>query len=288
MRIPKIVSIIHKEQIEAACQILPKINGMKHFVCYIVFNNGQTFVLSNIFHMLIPYYVEEYYKQDYSFRREITSEVTHYLCNKTETVSANFSDCLESRFSVYRAFYIVRNSPECQFVFGCIPEKKPDNYDEYYKLTLNKFEDFCCDFLEKNLDIIKLYNPLYANSIVLNDKYYRNRLIKGSSSREKLTAKEIETLHWIAYGKSAEETAIIMSTTPANINFYRNQVKKKLDCANIAQSVFEGVRYGYLGAFNAAWRNIDYVLSNFTANDDLSDEQYAAKINSLLLLNNAG
>src|SRR6185312_1189564 len=208
--VPFILSLAHRDRIDRLCKVLTNI-GLKHFVGYIVFNNGQTFVLSSMFHMLEPYYIDGYYKEDFSFKREITESVSHYLCDTTQSVSATFQDALENRFSIFRAYYIVRNCPECQFVFGAIKDTRIDNYKHTYKATLNSFEDFCCAFIDSMIDIIKQHNPTYTSSIVLNDKYYRRKIIKSSSTQdEKLTAREIDCLYWAANGKSSEETAMIL------------------------------------------------------------------------------
>ncbi len=88
--IPKIVSIVHQNEIETICKGLPKEGNLKYFVCYVIFNNGQAFVLSNMFHMLLSYYTEQYYKQDFSFRKEITSDVNYYLCDTVKGVTFAF------------------------------------------------------------------------------------------------------------------------------------------------------------------------------------------------------
>ena len=211
--IPKILSIVHQAEIESFCKDINNIGNMKHFVFYAVFNNGQAFVLSNIFKMLVPYYTEKYYQQDYSFKKEIISNANYYLCDRVNSVSEDFSNILELKFKVSRAYYIIRNSPECQFVFGCIPHEKPDNFEAYYKNTIDKFEDFCVDFLDKSIHIIKKYNPSYSNSIILNDRTYRKSIIKTKNSPIiQLTKNELDVFYWVAYGKSAEETAIILNS----------------------------------------------------------------------------
>lgn len=285
--IPKIISLIHKQEIESICQILPTFENIKYFVFYAIFNNGQVFVLSNTFNMHIPYYMEELYKHDFSFRKEITANVNYYLCDRTNSVSDEFSSILESRFNIFRAYYLVRNSPECQFVFGCIPEKKVDDFQSYYDSTLEKFEDFCVDFVDKTINIVKMYNPTYTNSIILNDKIYRKSVIKTkNTNRIQLTKNEMDVLNWIAYGKSTEETAIILNQKTANINFFRNQLKKKLNTSNMAHTVFEGIRQGYIGAFNASWRHIDYFANKLPICDQGGNSPNKNKISSLLLLNN--
>ncbi len=259
---PHILSLVYQDRIEQLCARLKKTTNFSYFVSYIIFNNGQIFVISNMFHMLEYYYAEKLYNEDFSFKKQITSEFNSYLCNEVEAVTKNFENLLENKFNIYRAYYIIRNCPECQFVFGAINDRKFDDYKKIYKTTLSEFEDFCCEFIDSNVDIIKKYNPTYYSSIVLNDKHYRRSIIKTDHDKERLTQREIECLHWTAQGKSSEETAIILGINTTTVNSYRNQIKAKLKAANMAQAVFEGVKNGYLGAFNKCWEKNDLISIN--------------------------
>lgn len=64
----------------------------------------------------------------------------------------------------------------------------------------------------------------------------------------KLSKREMECLHWAALGKSSEETAMIIGLTEHTVTTYRRQIKKKLNCINMTQAVFEGMRQGYLNS----------------------------------------
>ena len=208
--------------------------------------------------MLMAYYTENLYKEDFCFRKENTIDNTFFLCNKSLAITSRFKEVLEQRFQIYRSYYIVRNAPECQFIFGAIKDTPFDNYEWLYKATLEKFEDFCCDFIDGTLDIIKQYNPTYYSSIILNDAAYRRRIIKtGSTFHEKLTGRELDCLHWAAYGKSSEQTGEILNISKLTVDGYRSEVKRKLNAANMAQAVFEAVKFGYLGAFDKAWKRSD-------------------------------
>ncbi|MBM3887017.1 helix-turn-helix transcriptional regulator, partial [Candidatus Dependentiae bacterium] len=157
-----------------------------------------------------------------------------------------------------------------------------------YKNTLEKFEDFCCDFINGAIDIIKQYNPTYYSSIILNDESFRKRIIKtGSAFHEKLTGREIDCLYWAAYGKSSEETANILKLSKLTIDGYRSSVKRKLNAANMAQAVFEAVRHGYLGAFDKAWKISDPIsLNGISISESENKASTEEKIkNSLWLLN---
>jgi len=259
--IPSILSLLYKSRIKDLCRELHHIGHFKYFVNYIVFNNGKKFVLSNIFHMLTAYYAEELYKQDFSFHSSNTSNHTHFLCKNAFGVTENFAKLLEERFGVYRAYYIIRNAPECQFIFGAIKGHAVERVETLYESTLHRFEDFCCEFVDGTVDIIKQYNPAYATSIILNDPLYRQRIIKTEASlHEKLTLRELECLHWAAYGKSSKETARILSIKPLTVEGYRNEVKRKLGAETMAQAVFEAIKLGYLGTFNHLWEEHEPIV----------------------------
>lgn len=284
--IPNIISLIYQHRIQTLCQNLFKQCGFKYFVSYIVFNNGQTFVLSNLFHLLIPYYTEDFYKQDFNFKKEITIDVTHYLCDKSLSVSKAFAEILQERFKVFRAYYIVRNAPECQFIFGAIKDTPFNDFAYIYKRTLDKFEDFCCDFTDAMLDVIKLYNPTYASSVILNDPRYRRMIIKSLYANHKLTFREIECLSLTAQGKTSEETANILGINKSTVETHRDAVKRKLNAANMAQAVFEGMKLGYIGAFDKSWHKKDtYALNNISILENSHNGQQALKQNNLWLLN---
>ncbi len=114
-----IISLRYQNQIQNTCAYLPKI-GLRYFVMYIVFNDGSKFVLSNIFHMLESYYAESLYKDDYSFRLDTITNTTHYFCDRALSVSNKFKQMLEERYNAYRTYYLIRECPECTFVFGAI------------------------------------------------------------------------------------------------------------------------------------------------------------------------
>ena len=285
---PTILSFIYQDRINKLCDNLYRLCHLKYFVCYIVFSNGQTFVLSNMYHMLVAYYTDDWYKQDFNFKRENTADVTHYLCDRSVSITKQFAEILEEKFKIFRAYYIVRNCPECQFIFGAIKDHPFDDYERLYKTTLNKFEEFCCHFIDNTIDIIKCYNPSYYSSIVLNDLSYRKSIIKSNGrNNEKLTIREIDCLHWAAHGKSSEETGLILGISKTTVESYRNEIKRKLNSVNIAQAVFEGVKYGYIGAFNKNWNRTDNVsINGVYLPNSFADKNKELSRSNLWLLNN--
>lgn len=246
----EIISLRYQNEIQNACTYLPQI-GLRYFVMYILFNNGSKFVVSNIFHMLNSYYAESLYKEDYSIQPETIKSASHYLCDKTISVSNKFKNMLEERYNVYRAYYIVRKSPECTFVFGAIKNGNFDNSELIYKDTLTQFEDFCADFTEHFMHLIIHYNPHYRNSFIFTNPYYRRAIIKqGYPNKESLTDRERDCLILASKGKSTKEIAKILKLSPHTIETYAKKIKEKLNCSTMIEAVLEGMHRGIIGNIN--------------------------------------
>lgn len=62
-----------------------------------------------------------------------------------------------------------------------------------------------------------------------------------------LTAMEKACLFWAAKGMTSEETAELLKVAVSTVETHRSKIKRKLQCRNITQAVFEGLRYGYIG-----------------------------------------
>ena len=65
---------------------------------------------------------------------------------------------------------------------------------------------------------------------------------KFNKTATRLTVREKECLLWVARGKSSEETALILNVKITTVNYYRKKIKEKLDCINMAQAVYEGIK----------------------------------------------
>lgn len=250
--IPLIPSIVHKLEIEELCKPLTYISNIKDFVLYIIFNDGQKFVLSSTPNdFLTMYWHETLNMLDHSSEHELFINDNYYLCNEKLGAEPAFKEILEAKFNMYRTFYTVRKCPECRFVFGALHDHQVLDPAMVYKSAINKFEDFCVDFIDKTIDLIKLHNPEYNRSIVLNDKSYRKSVIKMKLlPKQQLTEREVECLYWAAHGKSSDETATILKIKKYTVEEYRKNIKQKLNCYTMAHAVYEGIKRGYIGAFN--------------------------------------
>lgn len=65
---------------------------------------------------------------------------------------------------------------------------------------------------------------------------------RGSATREKLSAREIECLRWAAAGKSSDEIAIILGISAYTVASYFKSAARKLDAVNRMQAIARAMR----------------------------------------------
>lgn len=285
--IPFILSLKYRQEITSFCKSLSKI-GLDYMVMYVVFNDGSRFVLSNIFHMLEAYYGESLYKEDYSFRSETIENIDYFLCDSTTAVSKKFKKMLEERFGVHRAYYIVRDCPECVFIFGAIKKEGFDYYDQIYKDTVRDFEDFCVSFTDEFLDLIIQYNFSYRHSFILTNPAYRKAVIKGGYPKnEELSEREKECLLLASGGKTTKEIAKILNISPYTVETHSKNIKEKMNCSSMIEAAMEGVLRGVIGSMHQ-WRRIDTSrMGNFKIISSMLEARQEIAKTNLELLNSA-
>lgn len=113
----------------------------------------------------------------------------------------------------------------------------------------------------------------------MNDHAYLKRVICRPASKT-LSHKESEVLYWAANGKSSYEIALILGRCQSTVEEQKKSIRKKLNVANMAQAVFEGVKLGYIGAFSQGWEMKEAIYS--ARDQPLSN---MTKVTSLELIN---
>lgn len=260
--------------------------GLQYFVMYIIFNDDSRFVLSNIYQLLLPYYTEGFYKQDFSYQPAIIHAGDHYLCDRTKSITEDFKAELEERFGVHRAYYIVRPYTECTFVFGAIKGRKFDNCIDIYRSTIKGFEIFCAHFVESFLEIIRDYNPHYKNSFILTNPQLRKAVITGGYPKESdLTGREIECLWWASKGKSTKEVAKILGLSPETVATHNKRIREKLNCSTMIEAVVEGIHRGLIGKINPAIEKKNYKIDDFKIVNNMNIATQEISKTNLALLN---
>jgi DNA-binding CsgD family transcriptional regulator len=103
------------------------------------------------------------------------------------------------------------------------------------------------NFLEKELfNYFGVKNPT-------NTQFNLMRRLVGQISINKqllfddcLTQQERGCLFYAAHGYSVKETAEFLGCAERTTKYYRKEILRKLECVNMAQAVFIGIRYNYL------------------------------------------
>jgi LuxR family quorum sensing-dependent transcriptional regulator len=73
---------------------------------------------------------------------------------------------------------------------------------------------------------------------------------KADLALQRLTPREREILTWAAAGKSAWETAIILSISQKTVVHHLDHIRRKLGAANTTQAVVVALQSGELQVFN--------------------------------------
>jgi len=239
-QLPDILSLLYRNQIDALSVDLKDACKMQYFVMYIIFNDGRKFVVSNIYHMLFSYYAEALYKEDYHCADGLMLPGNYYICDEVNCSSQRFKETLESRFGVYRTYYIERVCGECKFVFGAVTDVKPNDPLLHYRDSIKPFEHFAYQFVLGMKKLIVRHNPQYSSAMVFNDDQYLQSVIYNKP----LSAREKECLYWAARGKSVEETSLILNISIETVKSHRKNTIKKLHVTNVTQAVFQAAKRG--------------------------------------------
>ena len=68
----------------------------------------------------------------------------------------------------------------------------------------------------------------------------------STPSTGRLSSRESEVLHWLAFGKSGPEIAIILGISTCTVRIHIQSVKRKLDAVNIPHAVYLALTRGIL------------------------------------------
>ena len=249
--VPFILSLAYKNDISFLCADLKKL-GLGNFSLYIVFNNGDTFVLANTFEISKAYWLEKWYLEDFTYSTNMLNPPNgYYLCNEKQVLSTGLKDILEEKYDLYRVYNIVRSHPECTFVFSAISNQKKDDDLQFYKKSINDFEEFCIKFLDHFIDLIKNLNPAYKYSFILNNPNLRRAVIKNQFDEPvKLTAREQECLFYVSTGLSVKKIAENMNISYFTAENYCKNIREAFNCGTMIEAILEAVHRGFVGKIN--------------------------------------
>ena len=244
-----ILSLAYKNQIDAVCKILPNM-GLKNFVMYLIFNDGNILILSNVYCILKPYYQDSLYREDYTYTSELIQPINegYYLCNEQKSLSPNLKSLFAEKYNLHPIFNIVRKHPECTFVFSAVKDSPVDSAQIFYERTVKKFEDFCIRFLDEAVGLIIASNPAYRFSFVLNNKALRDAVIRqGYNDEIHLSVRQQECLWHAGLGKSAKEVAIALGISPYTVEQHLKQIREMFNCNKLPEIMLECIHRGIIG-----------------------------------------
>jgi DNA-binding CsgD family transcriptional regulator len=74
--------------------------------------------------------------------------------------------------------------------------------------------------------------------------------------RNQLAAREKEILSWLAKGKSAHETGIILNISVCTVRIHTQNIKRKLDASNIPHAIAKAFDEGILEPSSSSGRGL--------------------------------
>jgi len=83
-----------------------------------------------------------------------------------------------------------------------------------------------------------------ALTLVANYVYHRLHALNATTTRQRLSRREIEVLHWIAEGKSDWQIGQILSISAKTVNYHTENLKRKFGVATRMQAVVSAIKQG--------------------------------------------
>lgn len=264
--IPFILSLAYRDQIDEVCKSLPTL-GLKQFVMYLIFNNGSTFVLSNVYPILKTYYQESLYREDYTYTPSLLrNDAGYYFCNEGGSVSDRLRKILAEKHNIYPIYNIVRHHTECTFVFSAIRDLPIEDEKSFYSKTIKKFESFCINFVDHFIDIIITHNPVYRHSFIFVNKQLRDSVIRGDTQLPTLSLRETECLWLAAQGKTSKQIAQVLNMSPFTVDKRLQRVREALHCNTLIEAIIESIHRGIIGNVNPFINHSNSCFSSITEN----------------------
>ena len=121
--------------------------------------------------------------------------------------------------------------------------------------------------IQEILDFLGIEQPTKAQYKLIAS------LLSGSAIKqpvffpEILSRREINCLHWTARGKTSDEIAQILRIRHTTVASYKREILRKLNCTNMAQAIFQGIRFGYIEPYESK--------ANRTTNQAYSQQEHS-------------
>ncbi len=243
----EIASFIYHQYIQDACVPLVEL-GLSHCLMVLVFNNSDRFVLSNAPSVTKAAYVSTFL-HDFEYARENDdARYDYYLYDRKPALPR--TEAFKISDSIYPAYYIVRECPECTLLFSAMQNTPINDYQAVYYHTIQGFEEFCIEFIDKFIDIIKRHNVNYRYSMILNNPTLRREVIKknNTSTHIELTDKEKYCLLLASQGYSSKRVATVLGISPYTVETHFKHIREKLQCSSLIEAVTKALYSGMIGS----------------------------------------
>lgn len=214
------------------------------------FNNNKKIDLCTHMSLIDWYYTEALHQFS------LTEIPTHCFENgyifgdvfpKSSPIRIEFEH-MNRAFDIAHDFFLLENFTDYSdfYVFSSpVDDSQPNHkYMRYYQ-NLKKFIEY---YRAKAEDIFNRYEPFSVNSVVeVNLQYlsslFDNYLVQADRRKkynhtvdvEKVTLRELQTLYWLAKGKTSPEMAIIFGLSKRTVEYHIARIKYKLGCVNLFQ-----------------------------------------------------
>jgi DNA-binding CsgD family transcriptional regulator len=244
-----IPTVKYRDQIAQLSKDLHKYCNFNRFAILIIYNN-QRYFLSNTYNDLaIPHDIYHLSQLDIS-TLESTYQNKSYFFPAYDIINPIYDAykmIIGNYYKFYKIYTLVRICNECHVLLYAANTEPPENLEkckEIYRSTYKAFEKFSIEFLDQAIYNLTLHSNKIKHSRIFYDKNFRKQLIRGiyEDDIRFLTEKESECLHWASFGKTAEDTALIMNISAYTVRQHLKDCIKKLKASNVTNAVCKAIK----------------------------------------------
>lgn len=143
------------------------------------------------------------------------------------------------------AMHLVRHHPECSFTFSAVST-----------LSIRELEALCIRFMDSMVPAITSLNDEYRFLFIMTDKQLRDAVIRGGYEKEIVISGRARDCLWHAgHGKSAKETAKILSISPNTVENHLKNIREKFDKKPCSVIFIECLHRGIFGGVGLRAKN---------------------------------
>jgi len=255
-KIKKHPAVLYADDMKSICKPLAHLSQIDYFSHVKIDHKGQFAGLGTN-----PAFTEHYLSQDYfncdshlqkldgSIEYILQDGVTHF--GKTKQL---FHDC--KAFNVHHVFTILHRDNDAIHAYH-FATSNPDNlineiylknipflkkFISYFNETIKdnqrlnqsyqvKFKLDQCAAYESGVELIR--NNINIQGLLQDIQVKRLHTLDGNQSY--ITARELECLLYLHFGKTADEIATILNITERTVRAHINNLKRKLNCKTLFQ-----------------------------------------------------